>query len=37
MEYEKIINLLDNMPNQSAKFKKKIGWNKWWITKLDLK
>ena len=25
MEYQKIINLLDNTPNQSSKFRAKIG------------
>ena len=30
MEYEKIINLLDNTPNQPSKFRKKMYWNKWW-------
>ena len=31
MECEKIINFLDNTPNQPSKFrKKKMYWNKWW-------
>ena len=30
MEYQKILNLLDNTPNQSSKFRtKKMGWSKW--------
>ena len=30
----KIINLLDNTPNQPSKFKtKNIGQNKWWFTR----
>ena len=29
MEYQKIINLLDNTPNPATKFRKnKLGWNK---------
>ena len=32
MEYQKIINWLENTPNQSNKFRKrKLGWNKWWL------
>ena len=31
MEYQKIINLIVNTPNQPSKFKTKLGWNKWWI------
>ena len=32
MEYEKLINLLDNKPNQPNNiWKKKLGWNKGWI------
>ena len=34
MEYQRIINFLDNTPNQPSKFKtKKLGWNKWWIAR----
>ena len=30
MEYQKIINLLDNTPNKPSKFRiSKLGWNKW--------
>ena len=30
MEYQKLINLLHNTPNQPTKFKAKtISWNKW--------
>ena len=29
MEYQKIVNLSDNTPNQQTKFRtKKLGWNK---------
>ena len=27
MEYQKIINLLDNISNEPSKFRKKMGWN----------
>ena len=45
MEYQKIINLLDNTPNQVSKFKTKIGSKRMVnyeepimkITRLDLK
>ena len=30
MEYQEIINFLDNTPIQASSFKtKKLGWNKW--------
>ena len=33
MEYQKMINLLDNTPNQPTKFRtKNLSWDKWWIT-----
>ena len=28
MEYQKIINLLENTPNQSSKFIAELGWHK---------
>ena len=31
MEYQKIINLLDNAPNQPSKFRGEMGWNKWYL------
>ena len=31
IEYQKIINLLDNTPNQAFEFRQKIGRNKWWL------
>ena len=34
MEYQKILNLLDNIPDQPPKFRtKKLCWSKWWVKK----
>ena len=29
MVYRKMINLLNNTPDQPSKYKKKMGWHKW--------
>ena len=33
MEHQKLINLLDNKPDQPFKFRtKNLSWDKWWFT-----
>ena len=31
MEYQKMIDFIDDKTNQTSKFGKKLGWNKRWI------